>query len=236
MILRIVVADDHELLRATFRMLIDRQPDMSVVGEAGDGAEAVAQVRSQRADLVLLDIRMPLVDGLAATELIASDPDLAGVKILILTTFEEDEYVARALRAGASGFLGKGIAPDRLLEAIRIVADGGAMLSPAATSALIHRHLSPPAAIDSEAARLLDELTPREKEITALIAQGLSNDEIAERLVISRLTVKTHANRSMLKVNARDRAQLVVMAFRGGLVTVSGTPHPDATPPDHRTR
>jgi DNA-binding NarL/FixJ family response regulator len=189
-----------------------------VVGEAGTGREAVALARSLRADLVLMDIRMPDLDGLAATRLITADEDLAGVKVLVLTTFESDEYVAEALRAGASGFLGKGIDPEELLDAIRVVAAGDALLSPPATKALIGRFLSQPAPQDRAALPSLDVLTAREQEVVTLVAAGLSNDDIAERLFVTPLTAKTHVNRAMAKLGARDRAQVVVIAYESGLV------------------
>jgi DNA-binding NarL/FixJ family response regulator len=224
--IRVVIADDQPLLRSGFRALIEPVPDMDVVGEAGDGAEAVRQAKAARADVVLMDIRMPVLDGLAATRLITGDDDLAGVKVLILTTFEIDEYVFEALRAGASGFLGKSAEADELLQAIRTVSRGDALLSPAATRSLIGRflasagtHVQPLA--DKETARALAALTDREREIAALVATGLANDEIAARLVLSPATVKTHVNRAMVKVGARDRAQLVVFAYHSGLAEIS---------------
>ncbi|MFD5384363.1 response regulator [Streptomyces sp. NPDC127074] len=222
MTIRVLLADDQALLRGTFRMLIDSASDMEVVAEAATGREAVELARSHRADLVLMDIRMPDLDGLAATRLISEDEDLAGVKVLVLTTFENDEYVAEALRAGASGFLGKGINPDELLDAIRVVAVGDSLLSPTATKALIARFLAQPAPPDRAAAPRLAALTPREKEVVTLVAAGLSNDEIAERLFVTPLTAKTHANRAMTKLGARDRAQLVVIAYQTGLARPHG--------------
>ncbi|MCZ1008943.1 response regulator [Streptomyces lydicus] len=223
MTIRVLLADDQALLRGTFRMLIDSAPDMEVVAEAATGREAVGLARSHRADLVLMDIRMPDLDGLAATRLISEDEDLAGVKILVLTTFENDEYVAEALRAGASGFLGKGINPDELLDAIRVVAAGDSLLSPTATKALIARFLAQPAPPPGRAASpQLAALTPREREVVTLVAAGLSNDEIAERLFVTPLTAKTHANRAMTKLGARDRAQLVVIAYQSGLARPDG--------------
>jgi DNA-binding NarL/FixJ family response regulator len=218
--IRIVIADDQPLLRTGFKALIESAADLEVVGEAGDGREAVRLVKAARADLVLMDIRMPLLDGLAATRLITQDEDLAGVKVLILTTFEIDEYVFEALRAGASGFLGKGADADELLHAVRTVSKGDALLSPAATRSLISRFLAVPAApqpMDETACRGLEALTDRERQITTLVASGLSNDKIAAQLVLSPATVKTHVNRAMMKVGARDRAQLVVFAHRSGL-------------------
>jgi DNA-binding NarL/FixJ family response regulator len=219
--IRVVVADDQPLLRTGFKALLESAADLEVVGEAGDGREAARLARAARADVVLMDIRMPVLDGLAATRLITADPELASVRVLILTTFEIDDYVFEALRSGASGFLGKSAEADELLAAIRTVSRGDALLSPAATRSLIGRFLAMPAApagVPHEAQRGLDSLTEREREITALVATGLSNDEIAARLILSPATVKTHVNRAMVKVGARDRAQLVVFAYRCGLV------------------
>ncbi len=215
-----VIADDQGLIRVGFRSLIDSAPDMSVVGEATNGQEAVNLVRDTRADVVVMDIRMPELDGLGATRLICADEDLAGVRVLILTTFELDEYVLEAVEAGASGFLGKSVDPEELVQAIRTLAAGDALLSPKATRTLISRYARP-AAADSSAtvdSTLLPELTDREREVVALAAQGLTNDEIAERLFVSPLTAKTHVNRAMMKVGARDRAQLVVAAYQSGLI------------------
>jgi DNA-binding NarL/FixJ family response regulator len=222
--IRVLLADDQNLIRAGFRVLVDSAPDLEVVGEASTGFEAVELARTTRADVVLMDIRMPELDGLAATRRITADETLAGVRVLILTTFEIDEYVLEALRAGASGFLGKGVDPPELLEAIRVVARGDALLSPAATKGLIARFLAQPADPGSICPRQLDVLTEREREVLTLVAAGLSNDEIAERLSVSRLTAKTHVNRAMMKLGARDRAQLVVIAYQSGLVR--------AEPPD----
>ena len=221
MTVRVVVADDQPLLRTGFKALIAAAPDLEVVGEAGDGREAVRLARAARADVVLMDIRMPVLDGITATRLITEDNDLAGVRVLILTTFEIDEYVFEALRAGASGFLGKGAEADELLNAIRTVSRGDALLSPAATRSLIGRFLATPSApppMDEEARQGLAALTDRERELTILVATGLSNDEIAAKLVLSPATVKTHVNRAMVKVGARDRAQLVVFAHRASLI------------------
>ena len=218
MTIRVVLADDQPLIRAGSRSLIDSTDDMQVVGEAATGGDAVALARSARADVVLMDIRMPEMDGLAATIEITADEDLAGVRVLVLTTFEIDDYVFRALRAGASGFIGKGVEPEELLEAIRVVARGDALLSPQATKGLIARFLAQPANIDAAVPTALETLTEREREIVTLVAAGLSNDEIADRLYLSPLTVKTHVARSMTKLGARDRAQLVVFAFQTGLV------------------
>ncbi|MEU9574403.1 response regulator transcription factor [Streptomyces massasporeus] len=222
MTIRVLLADDQALLRSAFRVLVDSEPDMEVVGEASDGAEAVRLTKEQHADVVLMDIRMPGTDGLAATRMISADPDLADVRVVILTTFEVDDYVVQSLRAGASGFLGKGSEPEELLNAIRIAAGGQALLSPAATTGLIARFLATddPADAERDPARgeRLDSLTVREREVLVQVAGGHSNDEIAERLEVSPLTVKTHVNRAMAKLGARDRAQLVVTAYESGLV------------------
>ncbi|GAB3178600.1 response regulator [Streptomyces incanus] len=223
MTIRVLLADDQALLRSAFRVLVDSEPDMEVVGEASDGAEAVRLAREQRADIVLMDIRMPGTDGLAATRLISADPELDGVRVVILTTFEVDDYVVQSLRAGASGFLGKGSEPGELLSAIRIAAEGEALLSPAATKGLIARFLAQEgtadgADLDPARAQRLDSLTVREREVLVQVAGGHSNDEIAARLEVSPLTVKTHVNRAMAKLGARDRAQLVVTAYESGLV------------------
>jgi DNA-binding NarL/FixJ family response regulator len=219
MTIRVLLADDQALLRATFRLLLDSTPDIEVVAEASTGAEAVARARSSRADLVLMDIRMPDVDGIEATRRITADDALAGVKILVLTTFETDELVVAALRAGASGFLGKGVAPEALLDAIRTVAAGDQLLSPAATRALIERVITRPDLVSWQDTPGMAELTDREREVTQLVGGGLSNTEIAQRLYISPSTAKTHVNRAMMKTGARDRAQLVVLAYETGLVS-----------------
>ncbi|MEW2305914.1 response regulator transcription factor [Streptomyces sp. NPDC006655] len=218
MTIRVLLADDQALLRGTFRLLIDAQPDMEVVAEASNGREAAELARSERADVVVMDIRMPEVDGIEATRRIGQDEDLAGVKVLVLTTFEVDEFVVQALRAGASGFLGKGVEPAQLLDAVRLVAAGEALLSPAATRGLITRFLSQPSPGALADPKRLAALTPREREVMTLVAAGLSNDQIAERLFVAPVTVKTHANRAMAKLGARDRAQLVVIAYETGLV------------------
>jgi DNA-binding NarL/FixJ family response regulator len=220
--IRVLLADDQSLIRAGFRVLIDSAPDLQVVGEAANGIEAVAQARSTRADVVLMDVRMPDMDGLAATRMITADDNLAGVRVLILTTFEIDEYVFQALRAGASGFLGKGVEPAELLDAIRLVAAGEALLSPKATRGLIARFLAQPERQPGPPPAELSALTEREREVLALVGRGLSNEAIAEQLYVSPLTAKTHVNRAMMKLGARDRAQLVVAAYQTGLVRVDG--------------
>ncbi|MFI1578011.1 response regulator [Embleya sp. NPDC020630] len=219
MTIRVLLADDQALLRGTFRLLIDSCADLEVVGEAADGGQAVAAARAHRPDVVLMDIRMPGTDGLAATAAICEDPDLAGTRVLILTMFETEEYVAQALRVGASGFLGKYVTTDALLDGIRTVAGGEALQSPGATRALITRFLTTPASGPPLApAERLADLTPREQEVTVLAAHGKSNDRIAAELVLSVLTVRTHIQRAMTKLGARDRAQLVVIAYQSGLV------------------
>jgi len=222
MTIRVLLADDQALLRSAFRVLVDSEPDMEGVGEASDGAEAARLAAEQRADVVLMDIRMPGTDGLAATRMISADPSLAHVRVVILTTFEVDDYVVQSLRAGASGFLGKGSEPEELLSAIRVAAGGEALLSPTATKGLIARFLAQQDTSDEDRdparAERLESLTVREREVLVQVAGGHSNDEIAERLEVSPLTVKTHVNRAMAKLGARDRAQLVVIAYESGLV------------------
>jgi len=218
MAIRVLLADDQALLRATFRLLIDASADLEVVGEASNGAEAVARAKSERADVVLMDIRMPDVDGIEATRRITVDDELAGVKVLVLTTFETEELIIEALRAGASGFLGKGVEPSALLDGIRTVHSGESLLSPAATKTVIERVTSQQPAAGRLHSPTEDSLTDREREITALVAGGLSNEDIAERLFISPATAKTHVNRAMMKTHSRDRAQLVVYAYETGLV------------------
>jgi DNA-binding NarL/FixJ family response regulator len=214
----VLIADDQALVRAGFRALLSAEADIEVVGEAGDGADAVRIVRSSRPDLVLMDIRMPRVDGLEATRQITADPGLADTKVLMLTTFDLDEYVFEALRVGASGFLLKDTEPADLVRGVRAVACGDALLSPKVTRRLIaefagrSRPMAPPA---------LDRLTDREREVVALVGEGLSNDEIAIRLTVSPATAKTHVSRAMIKLGARDRAQLVVFAYEAGLVRPS---------------
>jgi len=217
MTIRVILADDQALIRSGFRVLIDSAEDLEVVGEASTGEQAVRLSRSMRADVVLMDIRMPGIDGIAATRVITGDDDLAGVKVVVLTTFETHAYVIESVRAGASGFLSKSIEPVDLLDAIRTVASGNALLSPKATRALLAEFATTGAAPQIPAT-VLDVLTTRERELMTLAAHGLSNDQIAERLFLSPLTVKTHINRAMMKLAVRDRAQLVVLAYQTGLV------------------
>jgi DNA-binding NarL/FixJ family response regulator len=215
--LRVLLADDQTLLREAFRTLLDSADDIDVVGEAADGREAVKLTRDLHPDVVVMDVRMPEMDGLAATSEICADPGLQASRILILTTYETDEYVALALRAGASGFIGKGIGADELLDAVRTVAAGDTLLSPAATRSLVARFLASPDAAAPRGAHLLGVLTPREREMVALVATGLSNHEIAEHMFLSPFTVRAHVQRAMTKLHARDRAQLVVIAYQTGL-------------------
>lgn len=214
--IRVLLADDQVLVRAGFRALLDAQPGIEVAAEAADGEQTLALVREVRPELVLMDIRMPLLDGLAATRAITEDAALTGVKVVMLTTFELDEYVFEALRSGASGFLVKDTDPDELVRAVRAVVDGDALLSPGVTRRLIAEFAArskEPAAPEG-----LAELTQREREVLALVGMGLSNEEIAGRLVVSPLTAKTHVSRTMVKLGVRDRAQLVVLAYESGLV------------------
>jgi DNA-binding NarL/FixJ family response regulator len=221
-VIRVLLADDQALIRAGFRVLIDTAEDLQVVGEAIDGQQAVDLARRERADVVLMDIRMPGVDGLEATRRISADEDLAGVKVIILTTFESDEYVYQALRAGASGFLVKDTEPADLIQAVRVVARGDALLSPSVTRRLITDIASRRPERPPPSGRALAGLTDRERQVMALVAEGLSNDDIAARLFLSPLTSKTHVSRILTKLNARDRAQLVVLAYETGLVTPGG--------------
>ncbi|MFE2941065.1 response regulator [Streptomyces sp. NPDC059255] len=214
--IRVLLADDQSLVRAGFRALLDAQPDIEVAGEAADGEEALSRVRELAPDVVLMDIRMPRLDGLAATRRITEDPRCDQVKVVMLTTFELDEYVFEAIRSGASGFLVKDTEPEELVRAIRAVVGGDALLSPGVTRRLIAEFASR-SKEPTEAARL-GELTDREREVMALVGIGLSNEEIARRLVVSPLTAKTHVSRTMVKLSARDRAQLVVLAYESGLV------------------
>ncbi|HWE13585.1 MAG TPA: response regulator transcription factor [Solirubrobacteraceae bacterium] len=216
--IRVLLADDQGLIRAGFRMLLDAEADIEIVAEASDGQQAVEQAMAVKPDVVLMDIRMPRLDGLEATRAIAAEPALSDVRVVILTTYETDDYVFEALRAGASGFLLKDTDPPDLIRAIHVAAAGEALLAPSVTRRLIANYASRPRSART-APRELDELTDREREVLSLVAQGLSNDEIAEELVISPLTAKTHVSRTMLKLSARDRAQLVVIAYQSGLVT-----------------
>ncbi|NJP43855.1 response regulator [Actinacidiphila epipremni] len=214
--IRVVLADDQVLVRAGFRALLDAQRDIEVVGEAADGEQALRTVREVRPDAVLMDIRMPVMDGLAATRAVTGDPALQDVKVVVLTTFELDEYVFEAIRSGASGFLVKDTEPAELLRAVRAVVAGDALLSPGVTRRLIAEFAA--RSKEPAAAGGLDRLTEREREVMALVGIGLSNEEIARRLVVSPLTAKTHVSRAMVKLGARDRAQLVVLAYESGLV------------------
>ena len=216
--IRVLLADDQALIRAGLSVLLSSADGIEVVGEAADGAQAVDLARQRRADVVLMDIRMPVVDGLEATRRIAADEDLAGVKVIILTTFESDEYVYQAIRSGASGFLVKDTEPADLLHAVRVVARGDALLSPSVTRKLITDLASRPQSPRLDSAQL-SALTDRERQVLCLVAAGLSNDEIAGQLFLSPLTAKTHVSRILTKLSARDRAQLVVLAYESGLVT-----------------
>ena len=221
MTIRVVLADDQVLVRAGFRVLLETEDGFEVCGEAGDGAQAFAVTTEQRPDIVVMDIRMPGVDGLEATRRITGDPELNAVKVLVLTTFDVDEYVYEALRSGASGFLLKDTEPVELLRALRVIVDGDALLAPTVTRRLISEFVGRPEnrRIDISA---IHQVTDREREVLALVAGGLSNDEIAAQLVISTATARTHVSRIMTKIGARDRAQLVVLAYESGLVTPRG--------------
>ncbi|MBO1336935.1 response regulator transcription factor [Streptomyces sp. VRA16 Mangrove soil] len=216
--IRVLLADDQTLVRAAFAMLVESARDMEVVGQAGTGREAVDLARTARADLVVMDIRMPDLDGIEATRLLAADEDLAGVKVLMLTTYDTDEHVVEALRAGASGFLVKDTRPADLLDAIRTVAAGESLLSPGPTARLIARVLRAPE-IPAPESGTLGHLSDRERQVLTLVARGLNNTEIADTLGLSPLTAKTHVSRIMGKLAARDRAQLVILAYESGLVT-----------------
>jgi DNA-binding NarL/FixJ family response regulator len=217
----VLLADDQTLVRAGFRVLLERADDLRVVAEVGDGEQAVRAARLHKPDVVLMDVRMPVLDGLEATRRIAADPALAATKVVVLTTFMLDEYVFEALRAGASGFLLKDIDPDDLRAAVRVVAGGEALLSPRATRTLVDAFASRPAPPPGVVAEL-ERLTDREREVVGLVGTGLSNQDIAERLSLSPATAKTHVSRAMIKLGARDRAQLVVLAYESGLVTPGG--------------
>jgi DNA-binding NarL/FixJ family response regulator len=213
----VALVDDQDLMRSGLRILVDSDPGLTVVGEAGTGVEALDVVRRTRPRMVLMDIRMPIMDGIEATRRIVADPELADIRIVVVTTFERDEYIHDALRAGASGFLLKDTRPDDLLAAIKVVAQGDALLSPQVTRRLIADYASrpePSIAVPEE----MDALTPREREVLGLIARGMSNDEIAGELYVSPLTAKTHVSRILYKLHARDRAQLVMLAYESGLV------------------
>jgi DNA-binding NarL/FixJ family response regulator len=215
-VIRILLADDQTLIRAGFRALLDAEPDMEVVAEAGTGRDAVRMAAIEKPDVILMDIRMPGDDGLTATRSILADPTLSGTRIIILTTFELDEYIAEAVRAGAAGFLVKDTEPEELIRAVRVVHDGDALLSPSVT-----RRIMAQLAAQSRAAGKvvpLDEVTDREREVLKLVGEGLNNAEIAERLFITPLTAKTHVSRIMTKLMVRDRSQLVVLAYESGLV------------------
>ncbi|MFJ3140005.1 response regulator [Streptomyces sp. NPDC102359] len=219
--IRVLLVDDQPLIRSGFRALLDLEDDIEVVAEAADGQECLVLVKEHQPDVALVDIRMPVMDGIEATRRIAADPALAGVHVVMLTNYGMDEYVFEALRAGAAGFLVKDVLPDDFLHSVRVAARGDALLAPTLTRRLIDRYvtqLSP-----ARTGRGLESLTAREREAVALAAHGLSNDEIAGRLVISPATAKTHINRAMAKLHARDRAQLVVLAYQCGLVTPRGT-------------
>lgn len=215
---RVLVVDDQALIRTAVRDLLDAAPGIDVVGEAADGEAAVDLARRLRPDVVVCDIRMPRMDGIEATVLICGDPDLAATHVLILTTFEEDDYVVAALRAGASGFIGKGAEPDDIVHAVHAVHEGGALLSPAATRAMIERYVRGAASDPPHPSPALDVLTDREREVLRLVGRGRSNDEIAADLFISPHTAKTHVKNTMIKLGAHDRAQLVIVAYESGLV------------------
>ena len=215
--IRVLLADDQALVRAGFRVLLDSAPDIEVVGEAASGEQALSLAKSSRPDVILMDIRMPNLDGLEATRRVVADREMAGVRVLILTTFEVDEYVFEALRSGASGFVVKDIEPTELLQAVRVVARGDALLSPTVTRRLIAEFAGRPEQRRVAAADL-DVLTEREREVMTLVAAGHTNDEIAAQLFISPATAKTHVSRAMSKLGARDRAQLVVLAYETGLI------------------
>jgi DNA-binding NarL/FixJ family response regulator len=215
-VIRLVVVDDQPLVRMGLRMLVEDEPDVALVGEAADGVQGLAVVRRQRPDVVLMDVRMPVLDGIEALRRVTADPALTAVRVIMLTSFDVDEHVFDALRAGASGFLLKSAEPAEMLHAVRVVAAGEALLSPAVTRRVIARFAGPPGGRDAPKPQL-SILTDREREVVGWVAAGLSNDQIAQRLVLSPATVRTHLSRAMAKLHARDRAQLVVFAYQGGL-------------------
>jgi DNA-binding NarL/FixJ family response regulator len=217
--IRVFVVDDQALVRAGFRMILEAEPDLVVAGEAADGAEAVARVGQDPPDVVLMDVRMPGVDGIEATRRILGDPAHAAVRVIMLTTFDMDEYVFDALRAGASGFVLKDVPPEQLVDGIRAVHSGSSLLTPSITRRMIEAHLVRPAAVPPP-----DSLTPREREILGLLGRGLSNAEIAEALVVSETTVKTHVGRVLMKLGLRDRVQAVIFAYESGVVTIGHNP------------
>jgi DNA-binding NarL/FixJ family response regulator len=221
MTIKVVIADDQALVRGGFVVMVGAAPDMKVLGEAGDGAQAVELVRQHRPDVVLMDVRMPVLDGIEATRAITTDPATSGAHILILTTFDLDDYVYRALRAGASGFLLKDTAPEELLAAIRTLAAGDALLAPSVTRRLIREFAARPEPDERPSPKLLEALSAREREVLAEVAGGWSNTEIGERLHISAATAKTHVSRLLMKLDAHDRAQLVMIAYETRLVTPS---------------
>jgi DNA-binding NarL/FixJ family response regulator len=216
-VIRVLIADDQDLVRLGLRTLLDSEDGMAVVGEAADGMRAVQLARNLRPDVVLMDVRMPGIDGIEATRRIVADPQLGGVRVIVLTTFELDEYVFDALRFGASGFLIKDTKPAELLRAVRLVSEGEALLSPSVTRRVVAEFANRAPRITRPHPQL-DTLTEREREIAGLVGEGLSNDEIAARLVVSPATARTHVSRAMIKLGARDRAQLVVFAYQSGLV------------------
>ena len=216
--IRTLIVDDQPLVRAGLQSIFQHADDIAVVGEASDGRSALRIAHMERPDVIIMDVRMPILDGIEATRLITKDPDLAGVRILILTTFDLDEYVYAALQAGASGFLLKDAPPERMFDAVRVIAAGEALLAPAATRRLIESFLDQQNIARPDAVHLLSTLTDREREVLGLVGRGMSNAEISDHLVVSEATTKTHISRAMAKLAARDRAQLVVLAYEGGLV------------------
>ena len=216
--IRAAIADDQPLVRAGLRSIFEHADDITVVAEASDGRAAVEAVREVHPDVILMDVRMPIMDGIEATRLITSDPQLRGVRVLVLTTFDLDEYVYAALQAGASGFLLKDAPPERMFDAVRVIAAGDALLAPSATRRLIESVLDQQTVAQPDVVRRLQALTDREREVLTLVGRGLSNAEISAQLVVSEATTKTHVSRAMAKLSARDRAQLVVLAYEGGLI------------------